>query len=74
MKIKAWTELHRIAGELQGISHVLDMTDEVDLKKLKTTVDELSTKLVTIADEEREKLEDVHIPKDKPKKAAKPTP
>lgn len=59
MILKTWTDLLHAIGELQGFATVLDMTEEIDLKKLKTGITEIAGKLKTIADEEGAKLEDI---------------
>ena len=65
MILKTWTELLHTIGELQGFAAVLDMTEEVDLKKLKGGINEIAGKLKTIAEEEGTKLEDVKRPEPK---------
>ncbi len=59
MKINDWTNIQHAIGQLQGMADILDMTEEVDLKKLKEGLREIAGKLKTIADEELSKLEDV---------------
>ena len=72
MIVKTWTNLLHIIGELQGMATVLDMTEEVDLKKLKSGLNDVSTKLQTIADEEGAKLEDIQKPAAKKNGGKKP--
>lgn len=64
MIIKDWTTLHHAIGELQGMATVLDMTEEVDLKKLKDGITKVATTLKELADIESTKLEDVQFKKD----------
>lgn len=63
MILKTWTELMHITGELQGFATVLEMTEEVDLKKLKEGLNEIAGKLKTIAESELTKIEDIQHPK-----------
>lgn len=72
MILKTWTELHALIGELQGFAIVLDMTEEVDLKKLKTGITGIADKLKVIADEEGKKLEDIKRGPEPKQKGKKP--
>lgn len=75
MKIKDWSELHSISGELSGIALAMDWSEDVDLKKVKVSLEKLSTKVYEIAQKENDKLEDMKpsIQPDK-KQPVKPAP
>jgi hypothetical protein len=50
MNLKQWIEISSIIGYLDGMASVLDMTEEVDLKKIKTGLISLKDRLITVHD------------------------
>lgn len=60
MKLHQWCELAGVIGELDGMSMVIYSNgEEVDGKKIKESLQHISTKLKNIFEAERNKLEDV---------------
>lgn len=59
MLLKDCIELHGLNGELAGIAHSLDYAEDVDLKKVKASIEKISTSIAEIAAKELERLEDV---------------
>lgn len=58
MKIKDWLELSSISGFLEGMATTLDMTEEVDLKKLRDGIRESSVKIKSIQEAIRDDVEE----------------
>lgn len=65
-----WEKLNLAIGKLQGMASVLEMTEEIDLKKLNAGMVAVADALQVIANTEKPKLEDVKHGPD-PKKGAK---
>jgi len=66
MILNDWVELHGAIGEIKGMASAIDMTEEIDLKKLNQGLKDVAEKLRKIADAEKDKLEDVQKRDKKP--------
>lgn len=60
MKLIEWSKLAGAIGKLQGIATAIEWTEDVDPKKIKEGITEVSTELEEVFEAERNKLEDVN--------------